>query len=54
MSSMTSDPPAITGLEDCSKIPDLIQRLKGLGLNQEELEKIAYRNFHDLIRRTIG
>ena len=54
MSSMTSDPPAIAGLEDCSKIPDLIQRLKGLGLNQEELEKIAYRNFHDLIRRTIG
>ena len=43
-----------TGLEDCTKVPDLLKRMKLAGFSDKELELIAYKNWFDLIQRIIG
>ncbi len=45
---------AIKGLEDPSKIPEFFEILRGRGMREDELEKIAYGNFHRIIREVIG
>ncbi len=42
------------GLENCTKLPHFHRCLQELGLSDAEIRKIAYGNFHDLIRRTVG
>ena len=39
-------PPAVKGLENASKSYDIIIKLKEAGFNNEEIEKIEYKNFH--------
>ncbi|MBR3201672.1 MAG: membrane dipeptidase [Mogibacterium sp.] len=45
---------AITGLEDPSKIPAFLDILRQRGMREDELEKIAYGNFHRIIKDVIG
>lgn len=45
---------AVTGLEDPSKIPAFFNILRGRGMREDELAKIAYGNFHRIIRDVIG
>ena len=45
---------AIKGLEDPSKIPAFFDILRGRGMREDELEKIAYGNFHRIIREVVG
>lgn len=45
---------AITGLEDPSKIPAFFDVLRQRGMREDEIAKIAYGNFHRIIRDVIG
>ena len=45
---------AVTGLGDPSKIPAFFNILRSRGMREDELEKIAYGNFHRIIRDVIG
>lgn len=54
MSSMTDGTPVLDGMEDSSKAGALLDGLRRMGLREDEVEKIAFRNFHDLLRRTVG
>lgn len=45
---------AITGLEDPSKIPAFFDILRKRGMREDELTKIAYGNFHRIIKEVIG
>ncbi|MEI0538826.1 dipeptidase [Brachyspira pulli] len=47
------EPPAINGLENASKSYDLIIKLKEAGFNNEEIEKIEYKNFHRIIKEIV-
>ncbi len=42
------------GLEDCSKIPDLLLKMKAAGFTEKELEMISYRNWFSLIQKVLG
>ena len=42
------------GLEDCSHVPFMIEKMKEAGFSEKELEMICTGNWHDLIRRVIG
>ena len=46
-------PPSVKGLENASKSYDIIIKLKEAGFNNEEIEKIEYRNFHRIIKEII-
>lgn len=54
MDSMTDSSPSTIGLADCSQLPNLFRCFERMGMSQEEMEKIAFRNFHELLRRTLG
>ncbi len=41
------------GLEDASKTPDLICEMRRMGFHEDEIEKIAYQNWHRLIREVV-
>ncbi len=43
-----------TGLEDCTKVPILLQKLKEVGFTEPELEQICYQNWHHFMRRILG
>ena len=45
---------AISGLKNPSKIPDFFEILRGRGMREDELAKIAYGNFHRVIKEVIG
>jgi membrane dipeptidase len=45
---------AVTGLEDPSKIPGFFDILRQRGLREDEIERIAYGNFHRIIKEVIG
>ena len=38
------------GLDDCSDVPNFFACLKDMGMHDDEMEKIAYGNFHRVIR----
>ncbi|WP_312046325.1 dipeptidase [Anaerotignum sp.] len=42
------------GLEDCSKIPEMLLKMKASGFTEKELEMISYGNWFNLIRRVLG
>ncbi len=42
------------GLEDCSKVPALLEKMRQAGFHQEEIEAISYKNFHRIIKNVIG
>lgn len=44
---------ATRGFEDCSKVPMLLEKLKKVGFTDQELEMIAYRNFHRVIKQVL-
>lgn len=46
--------PAVKGMKDSSEIPNLFVELKKLGMTQEELNKIAYENFQNVIKKAVG
>ena len=45
---------AAAGLEDPSKIPAFFDILRERGMREDELAKIAYGNFHRIIKEVIG
>ena len=45
--------PYTIGLEDASQVPNLIAAIRKAGFSEEESEKFAYKNWHDLIRRVL-
>lgn len=42
------------GLEDSSKTYNIICELKNIGFTKEDIEKISYKNYHELIKKVIG
>ena len=46
-------PPAVKGLENASKSYDIIIKLKESGFNDDEIEKIEYKNFHRIIKEIV-
>ena len=55
MSSMTDKgSPSTTGLRDCSEIPNLFACLEKMGMTKAEMEKIARRNFQNIIQKAVG
>ncbi len=55
MKSYSSQDTSYTvGLEDCSKVPILLEKMKKVGFTQQELDKICYENWYDLMRRVLG
>lgn len=41
------------GLEDCSKVPDLIKKMKIVGFSDKEIEDISYKNYHNFIKNIL-
>ncbi|WP_324822648.1 dipeptidase [Sinanaerobacter sp. ZZT-01] len=42
------------GLEDCSKVPALLEKMRKTGFSDEEIDAISYKNFHRIIKKIIG
>lgn len=42
------------GLEDCTKIDSFFGILRGIGMSKEELDKLAFGNFHRVIKECLG
>lgn len=42
------------GLEDCSKVPNLLEKLRLVGFSKTEIEAICYKNYHRVIKNVIG
>ncbi len=45
---------ATKGLEDYTKVPDFIKKLKKVGFSKKEVEQICYGNFHRVIQQVLG
>ncbi len=45
--------PSADGIEDCSKVPLLLEGMKKVGFTEKELQMIARDNWHSLIKRVI-
>lgn len=41
------------GLEDCTKVPVLLEKLKQVGFTSKEIEMISYENFHRIIQSVV-
>lgn len=52
--NFNNNAPFIEGLENASKSYSIILKLKEAGFNEEEINKIAYKNFHKIIKEIIG
>ncbi|WP_317854146.1 dipeptidase [Chakrabartyella piscis] len=53
-SFVSADNPYIIGLEDCSKTPVFLEKLKEVGFSDAEILQIAEKNWLHLIERVIG
>jgi len=42
------------GLENSSKVPDFVKKLKEVGFTEKEVEGICYKNFHRVIKKVLG
>ena len=42
------------GLEDCTGVPLLLEKMKAAGFTEQEMQKICYENWWNLIKRVIG
>ena len=45
---------ALKGLKDASDIPNLFACFEKMGMSREEMEKLAFRNFHEVYRKAVG
>ena len=55
MRSMTdAKTPAVQGMEDSSRVQVMFEGLRNRGLSQSELELIGYKNWHRVIKNSIG
>ncbi len=55
MSSYSDQDTSYTkGLEDASKVPDLLRLMEKAGFSNEEMEAIKYKNWHNLIKKVVG
>lgn len=46
--------PYTIGLEDASQVPGVIEEMRRIGFHPDEIEKIAYKNWHRVIEEVIG
>jgi membrane dipeptidase len=44
----------VRGLDDCSQVPFMLEKMKEAGFSDREMEMICTGNWHDLIRRVVG
>ena len=42
---------ALSGLKDCSEVPNLLRSLESLGFSREDVEKVAYKNYISFINK---
>lgn len=42
------------GLEDSSRTYNIVNEMQKIGFTKEDIEKVAYKNYHDLIKKVIG
>ncbi|MFI3173602.1 MAG: membrane dipeptidase [Bacillota bacterium] len=49
----TEPSPCAVGLEDCTKVPMLLQKMKSFGFLEKEIEGIAHKNWYDFMKKTI-
>jgi len=42
-----------TGLEDASKVPNVIREMRRVGFTEDEIAKVTYQNWHRVIREVI-
>ena len=42
---------ALTGLKDCSEVPNLLKSLENMGFSKEDVEKVAYKNYINFINK---
>ncbi|MDF2617231.1 MAG: rane dipeptidase [Sedimentibacter sp.] len=55
MSSFSQQETSYTkGLEDASKTNKLLVEMEKAGFTAEDIEKVAYKNFHNIIKKVIG
>lgn len=55
MSSFSEQENSYTvGLEDASKTYNLVTEMQKIGFTKENIEKVAYKNYHELIKKVIG
>lgn len=55
MSSFSEQEDSYTvGLEDASKTYNIILEMEKFGFSREDIEKVAYKNYHRLIKKVIG
>lgn len=55
MSSFSQQETSYTkGLEDASKTSKLLIEMEKAGFTAEDIEKVAYKNFHNIIKKVIG
>jgi len=52
--SFSCESPSVTGLENTSKSQQVIVKLQDLGLRQDEIEKLCYKNYFRVIKDVIG
>ena len=45
--------PYTIGLEDASHVPALMEAIRKAGFSHEEIEKIAWKNWHTLIHKVL-
>lgn len=50
----SGDDSGCTDLEDCTKIVKLFACFEKMGLTKEEMDKIAFGNFHRVVKECIG
>ena len=44
----------LRGMEDCSKVPVLLEKMKKAGFSEKEMEMICHQNWAELIRKIMG
>ena len=52
-SFMSQSVPYTIGLEDASKVPILAEAIRKLGFNEEEMEKISWKNWHRVLGQVL-
>lgn len=45
--------PSLQGLESASEVPNLLKAMYMIGFTQEDIEKVSYKNWHEMIRRIL-
>ncbi len=51
----SSEPtPCAVGLDDCTKVPALLEKMRVAGFSEKEIEGIAYKNWYNFMKKVIG